>query len=154
MTPAQAMDTLAHVESVRADVRGRRAPAWFLVMAALIVGLCQAAAAAAQEHSPISLLAPALLVCLLCLFFWMNARVTGAKVAFFSRPRKAKVRRVGAAFGVIAVSNAAGWLCRLAGGGDTLRIVVPSAVGAVACWGVLVLRNRSVPANTRGSHAR
>ena len=152
VSPAQAADTLAHVESVRAGVRGRRAPGWFPMVAGLLIGLDVAAFAATREVPLASLPGAMLIWCIAWLLRRMSVQVTGVKDALSKRLRN--IRIMGEAVGLPALSLAAWAVCRLSGGGHATCIVVPAVVGSAAAWGLFARRNRSLPPGVRGAHAR
>jgi hypothetical protein len=152
VSPAQAADTLAHVESVRARVLGRRAPGWFPVVAGLLFGLAVAAFAATQEVPLASVPGAVLVWCIAWLLRRMSVQVTGVKDALSARFRN--IRRVGEAVGLPALCLAAWEVCRLSGGGPATCIAVPAVVGSAAAWGLFALRNRSLPPGAGGADAR
>ncbi|TJZ99836.1 hypothetical protein [Actinacidiphila oryziradicis] len=140
------------MKSVRAGVRGRRAPGWFPMMAGLLVGLDVAALAATQEV-PLAALPGAMLTwCIAWLARRMSVQVTGVKDTLSKRLRN--IRLVGEAVGLGALSFATWAVCRLVSSGNATCIVVPAVVGSAAAWGLFARRNRSLPPGAGGARAR
>ncbi|WP_327429339.1 hypothetical protein [Streptomyces sp. NBC_01236] len=152
VSPAQATDTLAQVESVRAGVRGWRAPGWFPVVGCLVFGLDVAGWAAMQEERLLTLPVAVFTCCIAWMFVRMNVQVTGVQVALSQHLRN--VRRMGEALGLMALSVAVWAVCRLGGAGDIACVVVPAVVGAAGAWAVCARRNRSQSPDARRAHAR
>ncbi|MGW1437588.1 hypothetical protein ACWD7M_20375 [Streptomyces griseus] len=140
------------MESIRAGVRGRRAPGWFPILAGLLVGMNVAALAATREV-PLAALPGALLA-------WFNAwlirrmsiQVTGVKDAPSKRLRN--IRLVGEAVGLCALCLAVWAVCRLSGASHATCIAVPAVVGAAAASILFACRNRVLPPGPGGASDR
>lgn len=152
VSPAQAAGALARAESIRAGVRGRRAPGWFPMLAGMLVGVDVAALAATREV-PLAALPGALLTWPIAwLIRRMSVQVTGVRDAPSKRLRN--IRLVGEAVGLCALCIAVWAVCRLGGGSHATCIVVPAVVGAAAASSLFARRNRALPPGPEGAHAR
>ncbi|WP_328902920.1 hypothetical protein OHR86_26130 [Streptomyces sp. NBC_00441] len=152
MSPVQAAGALARVESIRAGVRGRRAPGWFPILAGLLVGMDVAALAATREI-PLAALPGALLAWFVAwLIRRMSVQVTGVRDV--PSKRLGNLRLVGEAVGLCALCIAVWAVCRLGGGSHATCIIAPAVVGAAVASILFALRNRALPPGPGGAHAR